>query len=91
MKFEEAFKEEYGMEVETLSEHVAPAYFRWTGRIRLRANNDPLTLGNRWDLFKIMDDEDIIFLYKEGDFIISIYDYDVFQGAILKKWGEPIE
>lgn len=87
--FEQALKEEYGIEVETIKPQVAATFMGWTGRIRLNVTDYTLNSPkNRMELFKIMDDEDIAFWYEDGDFILSIYGYDVFEGAVLKMWGE---
>lgn len=83
--FEEALLEEYGFEVERISPHVAPAYFNWSADVRL--NRRIIISNSEMELFKIMDDEEITFLYDGGDILIDAYGYDLLQGALLELWG----
>ena len=87
MNFEEALLEEYGLKMEVLTEHAEATYHSWRGNIRLNVTTG-LSRGNRMELFKIMDDEEITFLYEDGDIVLDSYGYDVLEGALLKLWGE---
>lgn len=87
MNFKEALLEEYGLKVEHLNQHAEAIYLGWTGNVRLNVTQS-LSKGNRMELFKIMDDEEITFLYEDGDIVLDSYGYDVLEGALLKLWGE---